>query len=158
MTSVVSNQPVVLTQRVLMVKSKEILCLPLSAHERTKLRGLRTTTCGLDVLLQLPRLGPLTPGEILIGENEFPFVKVEAAKEELIQVEASSALELAKASYHLGNRHVDLELEEQKLFLLKDPVLELMLKKRGLNLQNIRRPFYPENGAYSDVNIPHSHQ
>ena len=112
----------------------DFLLLPLSAQERTKLRGLKKTKCGLDVLLQLPRTGHLLPGEILMGENEFPLIKVEPAIEELIQVEALSSLELAKASYHLGNRHVELELQDQKLFLLKDPVLELMLKKRGLNL------------------------
>ena len=144
------NQPIVLTQRVSKAKDEKFLFLPLSAQERTKLRGLQTTACGLDVLLQLPRTGPLLPGEILIGANEFPLVKVEAAIEELIQVEAISSLELAKASYHLGNRHVELELQDQKLFLLKDPVLESMLTKRGLNLKVVNRPFHPEPGAYSD--------
>ncbi len=144
------NQTIVLTQRVSKVKDENFLFLPLSAQERTKLRGLQKTACGLDVLLQLPRTGPLLPGEILIGTNEFPVVKVEAAIEELIQVEAISSLELAKASYHLGNRHVELELQDQKLFLLKDPVLESMLTKRGLNLKVVKRPFHPEPGAYSD--------
>ncbi|WP_320674130.1 urease accessory protein UreE [Prochlorococcus sp. MIT 1341] len=145
-----ANQPILLTQRIEKVKDEKLLFLPLSAEQRTKLRGLRKTTCGINVLLQLPREGPLRPGEILTSDKKFPLIEVKAAIEELIQVESSSSLELAKASYHLGNRHVDLEIQDQQLFFLKDPVLELMLKKRGLILKNVSRPFQPESGAYSD--------
>ena len=146
----VPAKPIVLTQRVSRVHDEEYLFLPLSAQERTKLRGLQTTSCGIDVFLQLPRTGPLLPGEILLGDLSIPGVQVKAAIEELIQVEAKSSLEFAQASFHLGNRHVDIELQNKKLFLLKDPVLEEMLLKRGLSLKKIKKPFYPELGAYAN--------
>ena len=75
----------------------------------------------------------------------------------MIKVQAKTSLELAKASYHLGNRHVDLELREKNLFLLKDCVIERMLLKRGLEVTLIRRPFYPELGAYADAHAHHLH-
>ena len=53
-------------------------------------------------------------------------------------MQAKSQLELIKAAYHLGNRHVDLEIHSQKLFLLEDSVLEKMLKSRGLLVQKIQ--------------------
>ncbi len=146
-----SYQPIVLTKRDSAPKNGKYLTLPLSANERTKLRGLRKTSCGLDVLLQLPRIGPLIPGEILTGEKEYPKIKVKAAMENLIKVQADSPLELIKAAYHLGNRHVDLELHEDFLFFLNDPVLEKMLLKRGLGVYTVKKSFYPEQGAYSET-------
>ncbi len=155
---VVIDQPILITQRVSRTQSDELLSLALSAQDRNKLRGLQTTTCGRNVLLQLPRAGPLLPGEILAGEDFIPLIKVQAAIEELIEVEANSFLELAQAAYHLGNRHVEIELQDKKLFLLKDPVLERMLSSRGLNLKIIKKAFYPEVGAYSNAHNHHSHQ
>lgn len=143
-----------LTHRIPKADDEAYLILPLSAEERTKLRGLRRTTCGCAVLLKLPRTTSLIPGEVLSGENQCPKVLVEAAIEELILVRANSPLELLKAAYHLGNRHVDLELHIHQLFLLKDPVLEKMLLQRGLSVKTVKRHFYPEAGAYS---ITHHH-
>ncbi len=152
-----SNQPIVLTQRFARSKNEKRLTLPLSAEERTKLRGIRTTACGLEVLLQLPREGPLLPGEILCGDYPYPKIQVEAAIEQLIQVQSQSLLELIKAAYHLGNRHVDLELQDRQLFLLKDPVLEKLLLRRGLTLKIVKKPFYPEVGAYPIAHNTHLH-
>ena len=54
-----------------------------------------------------------------------------------------------QASYHLGNRHVDLEVQETNLFLESDPVLKKMLLERGLFVKSIRKAFFPEGGAYA---------
>ena len=91
--------------------------LELTAQERKKLRGRRMTLCGVELLLQLPREGPLIPGDLLLGENTSSRVLITAAIEDLLEVSASSTLQLMQASYHLGNRHVDLELQETNLFL-----------------------------------------
>ena len=80
-------------------------------------------------------------------------VEVIAAPEALMRVEADSALELLQAAYHLGNRHVALELHEHELLLPQDPVLEALLQQRGLVLSHCQRPFLPEGGAYGR----HSH-
>ena len=58
-------------------------------------------------------------------------------------------LALLQAAYHLGNRHVALELNTSELRLLEDPVLEAMLRQRGLKVDHVVAPFQPEAGAYS---------
>ena len=55
---------------------------------------------------------------------------------------------LLTAAYHLGNRHVALELHEHELLLLDDSVLASMLESRGLMVTRCVRPFMPEGGAY----------
>ena len=87
-------------------------------------------------------------GDVLAGEKAMPKVLIKASIEDLIAVRAKSILELLKAAYHLGNRHVELELHPNQLFFLDDPVLTQMLNKRQLNIEKVRRPFFPEQGAY----------
>ena len=129
------------------------LQLPLTADERTVLRGRRQTACGREVLLQLPRHGALKPGDWLTDQAGSVRVEIAAAPEALLRVEAGSALALLQAAYHLGNRHVALELHEQQLLLLDDPVLADMLVSRGLRVSRCCQPFAPERGAYAE----HSH-
>ena len=130
--------------------------LPLTAEERTVLRGRRSTSCGREVLLQLPRHGPLEPGDQLSNADASVWVEVEAALEDLLQVQAPTSLDLLAAAYHLGNRHVALELHDKELLLLDDSVLAAMLKGRGLVVISCRRPFLPEGGAYADHSHRHS--
>ena len=130
------------------------LQLPLTAEQRTVLRGRRRTLCGLDVLLQLPRDGALLPGDRLTDAGGGVQVEVVAAVEPLLRVQAASDLELLQAAYHLGNRHVALELHEQELLLLDDSVLQQMLESRGLMVSHCEQPFLPEGGAYGGG---HSH-
>ena len=124
------------------------LQLPLTAEQRTVLRGRRRSRCGEDLLLQLPREGPLQPGDRLMDGLRTLQVSVVAAPEPLLRVKATTGLELLQAAYHLGNRHVSLEVHPQELLLLRDSVLEAMLRSRGLELSSCERPFVPESGAY----------
>ena len=118
---------IVLDRKLKTTNKKDPLVLVLTAAERTRLRGHRQTTCGQDVLLQLPREGELMDGDLLIGTNPSIQVLVKAALEKLLVVSTNSMLELTKAAYHLGNRHVDIELRPNELFLLEDPVLADLL-------------------------------
>ena len=133
------------------------LQLPLTADERTVLRGRRRTRCGTELLLQLPRDGALQPGDLLLDGLRRLQVEVIAAPERLLRVRAASPLELLQAAYHLGNRHVPLELHEQELLLLEDSVLAVMLTSRGLQVSACERPFVPDGGAYGAVH-EHSHR
>ena len=126
-----------------------LLQLALTADERTRLRGLRQSVCGHRLLLQLPRGEALEPGEWLAASGGMARVQVLAAPEPLLLVKAANPLTLLQAAYHLGNRHVALELRPGELRLLEDPVLEQMLRHRGLNLSREVAPFLPESGAYS---------
>jgi urease accessory protein len=125
------------------------LRLPLGADERTRLRGHRRSVCGRDLVLQLERGQPLQPGEWLSGEPGSPPVRVEAAAELLLVVRATDPLDLLRAAYHLGNRHVALEVRSGELRLLEDSVLADLLEQRGLDLERCQAPFLPEAGAYA---------
>ena len=128
--------------------------LALSADERTRLRGRRHSRCGQPLVLQLPRGEPLQPGEWLGSDDGPALVQVVAATEPLLLVRAADPLELLRAAYHLGNRHVALEVTVSELRLLDDPVLADLLRQRGLQLEQRQAPFLPEGGAYAAV---HSH-
>ncbi len=142
------SSPIVLTKKLKAEKGREYLSLLLSADERTKLRGRRITSCGKELLLQLPRDGCLLDGDVLTNESTSIEVQVHAAKESLLVVSANTSLELLTAVYHLGNRHVSVELDTDRIFLLEDSVLHKMLRGRGLLVEYINRPFFPELGAY----------
>ena len=120
------------------------LLLPLSADERSRLRGHRRSACGRDLVLQLERGEPLQPGEWLSGAAGDPPVRVEAAAEPLLLVRSLDPLDLLRAAYHLGNRHVALEVRSGELRLLEDPVLADLLVRRGLLLEHRQAPFVPE--------------
>ncbi len=128
------------------------LRLALGAEERTGLRGLRHSSCGRALLLQLPRGEALVPGELLAPAEGEQLVQVEAAPEALLRVRANRPLALLQAAYHLGNRHVAMEIHTDELRLLRDSVLAHLLEHRGLAVEAMVAPFYPESGAYG-----HSH-
>ncbi|MFM7675755.1 MAG: hypothetical protein ACKO5F_09250 [Synechococcus sp.] len=71
-------------------------------------------------------------------------------------VRSSDPLALLQAAYHLGNRHVALEIGPDELRLLWDPVLAHLLEHRGLQLLRIEAPFLPEAGAYG-AGTGHAH-
>lgn len=133
------------------------LRLPLRADERTSLRGHRRSACGRDLLLQLPRGAALEPGDRLTPEAGGPLVLVEAADEPLLVVRAADPLALLQAAYHLGNRHVAMELHGDQLRLGVDNVLEELLRQRGLTVERMTGPFRPEPGAYEPSGHAHGH-
>ncbi|MFM7170704.1 MAG: urease accessory protein UreE [Cyanobium sp.] len=151
--------PLVLTRRLGVAtpaqRSEGVLRLPLTAEERTRLRGHRRSCCGRDLVLQLPRGAALEPGEWLALEDGVALVRVEPAAEEVLVVRGGNPLELLQAAYHLGNRHVALELRAEELRLLVDPVLEQLLRHRGLEVGRAVEAFLPESGAYGSA--PHAH-
>ena len=135
--------------------SGESLVLELTAEERTRLRGLRRSRCGQEFLLQLPRGEALRPGEWLATPDGLARVRVEPAAEPLLLVRADGPLPLLRAAYHLGNRHVALEVRPGELRLLADPVLEGLLRQRGLDVRHGCEPFQPEAGAYGGESEHH---
>lgn len=150
--------PIVLTRRLAASAAGEPapLILELTADERSRLRGLRHSRCGTALLLQLPRGEALQPDEWLATADGRPRVRLAAAPEPLLLVRAATSLELLRAAYHLGNRHVAMEIQAQELRLLDDPVLADLLTRRGLQLERRCEPFRPESGAYAGVG-GHSH-
>ena len=146
-----SNDGVIILDRRIEASATEgVLQLPLTAEQRRVFRGRRQTRCGCTVLLQLPRCGVLWPGEQLTDAAQSLRVEVTAAPEALLKVMADSPRALLQAAYHLGNRHVALEVHDRELLLLNDVVLSRMLEARGLRLTRCTGPFAPEAGAYGE--------
>ena len=135
----------------------EPLQLLLAADERTSLRGHRRSACGRDLLLQLPRGAALRPGERLLSDDGAVQVQVQAAPEPVMQVRSADPLALLQAAYHLGNRHVAMELHADRLVVLQDPVLAELLRQRGLTVDLLQLPFQPEAGAYEGLGHHHAH-
>ena len=131
------------------------LRLPLDADQRTSLRGHRRSACGHDLVLQLPRGTALQPGELLCSQDGSLLVQVEAAAEPVMEVRSADPLALLQAAYHLGNRHVAMELHVDRLVLLQDSVLADLLRQRGLKVELRELPFQPEAGAYEGLGHHH---
>jgi urease accessory protein len=122
--------------------------LLLTAEERTRTRHPFTTESGVDVYLQIDRGTSLRSGDRLQSADESLVVEVIAKPEPIVEVTTDRSLALLEAAYHLGNRHVPLEISTTHLYLLPDPVLQDLLIQRGLTVSAVIRPFQPQAGAY----------
>ncbi|BCL35067.1 urease accessory protein UreE [Nostoc sp. MS1] len=124
------------------------LTLALTAEERTRSRHRFEVEDGKVVFLRLPRGTVLRDGDILQDETNENLIRVVAKPEPVLTVIASTPLLLMRAAYHLGNRHVPVEITSNYLRLLPDPVLRTMLEHMGLEITAEVLPFQPELGAY----------
>ena len=122
------------------------LRLPFESRQKSRLRTKLVS--GEDVGLRLPR-GEILRGGDLVTASDGRVIKVVAEAEKLLHVECNSPADLAKAAYHLGNRHVPVQVGEGFLRLSADHVLGEMLTKLGAKVSEIQAPFEPEAGAYS---------
>ncbi len=125
------------------------LKLTLSSDERGILRGKRLTDCDQEIILQLPRKGKLNDGDILSTNMSNFYVEIIAKTEDLIEISSDSKIELIKTAYHLGNRHVEVEIEESILLTKNDYVIKNMLLNFKVDVKNTKKKFFPEKGAHS---------
>ena len=131
-----------------------ILRLPYATRQRSRFRA--ELTDGTEVGVILPRGQVLRGGEFLAGTSG-SVVRVEAAEEPVSEVHSSDTLLLTRASYHLGNRHVPLELGPGWLRYLHDHVLDAMVQGLGMSVRFTQAPFEPESGAYAGHESAHHH-
>jgi urease accessory protein len=121
------------------------LTLPFERRRRSRQR-LRLDD-GREAALLLPRGTVLRGGDRLRAE-EGELVVVRAAAEEVSTAFTADPLRLARAAYHLGNRHVALQISAGRLRYARDHVLDRMLEEMGLQVCHETAPFEPEGGAY----------
>ncbi|MEG5066027.1 urease accessory protein UreE [Microcoleus sp. B3-A4] len=126
--------------------------LQMTADDRTRSRHGFETNTGERLHLSLPRGTVLRDRDLLQSEDGSCLVLVSAKPEPVLTARASSPLLLMRAAYHLGNRHVAVEIADNYLRLSPDSVLHGMLEKMGLEVTEEIVPFQPEMGAYG-----HSH-
>jgi len=121
------------------------LLLPFDLRQRSRLRV--TLQSGLEAALMLDRGTILRGGDLLKAEDG-RVVQIVAANEPVTRVTAASQQALMGAAYHLGNRHVPLQVGDGWLLLEQDHVLKDMLLGLGMTLTDEQAPFEPEAGAY----------
>ncbi|HUK39541.1 MAG TPA: hypothetical protein VLX11_00805, partial [Candidatus Acidoferrales bacterium] len=108
------------------------LLLTFDLRRKNRLRA--TLANGTEAALFLPRGSVLHDGDILEAEDG-TLIRVEAAPENLLLVTAETPLALMRAAYHLGNRHIPVQLGENFLKLETDPVLREMLLQLGVTVR-----------------------
>ena len=123
--------------------------LTLSSNERRILRGKRLTDCDQELILQLPREGKLNDGDILSTNESNFYVEIIAKTENLIEITSKSKIELIKTAYHLGNRHVEVEIKEDILLTKCNHIIINMLQNFNIDIVNTKKKFFPERGAHS---------
>ncbi len=122
--------------------------LTLTFDQRRHSRARVRLDDGTEAGLMLPRGTPLAHGTRL-RDDAGRLVVVQAAPETLSSVESTDPLAIARAAYHLGNRHVALEIAPGRLRYQHDHVLDDLVRTLGLRVDVIEAPFQPEPGAYS---------
>jgi urease accessory protein len=119
----------------------------LDAAERHRRRVALTGERGTAFLLDLPHATALKDGDGLVLEDG-AIVCVAGKPEPLVEIAAQNPQELARLAWHIGNRHVDMQVLGDRLRIRRDHVLEDMLRRLGARLICIEAPFNPEPGAY----------
>ena len=125
--------------------ASEQLVLPFELRQRSRLRA--TTVSGTELALLLPRGTVLRDGDRLRAVNGL-IIAVQAATESVSTARSDDAAQLARVCYHLGNRHVPLQVGAGWLRYLADHVLDQMVTELGLAVVHEQAAFEPEAGAY----------
>jgi len=126
------------------------LSLPFELRQKSRLRTALST--GEEVGINLERGYILRGGDQLLTADG-RVIEVVAAPEQVSVVTSTDPLQLARAAYHLGKRHVSVQIGQGWLSYLYDHVLDDMIRGLGLSVKQDTMPFEPEAGAYSG----HSH-
>jgi urease accessory protein len=129
--------------------------LVLTFELRRKSRLRTALQSGEEVGLFLDRGAVLRGGDCLIADDG-RIVRVVAAPEAVMELRSSDPASLARAAYHLGNRHCPVEIGANSIRFPADRVLAEMLLAMGFEVAAISAPFEPEAGAYAAGHHHHS--
>ena len=133
------------TERDSTTNARERLVLPFERREKARQRARLES--GREVGIRLPRGTVLRGGDRLRAANGL-LVEIVAAPERVSTVRCATPRDLARTAYHLGNRHVALEVGDDWVRYLADHVLDAMIEQLGLAVVHELQPFEPEAGAY----------
>ena len=122
---------------------------------RFRRRILLATEAGREVLLDLAQATRLRHGDGLLLDSG-SVVAVQARSERLAEIHAHSDAELVRIAWHLGNRHLPVQLCGERIRIRADHVIEAMVEQLGGHVAHLDAPFDPEAGAYAG-GAPHRH-
>ena len=135
------------------VITNKVLTLPFELRQKSRLKAALND--GTEVGLMLPRGLVLRGGDCVRAEDGM-IIRIVAAPENVSTARHTDLLQLARASYHLGNRHVALQVGDGWLRYQHDHVLDDMVRGLGLDVIQQSAAFEPEGGAYGDHTHTHS--
>jgi urease accessory protein len=139
---------------------KRAATITLDWDVRQKSRFESTDSAGRQVGIFLQRGQVVRGGDVLVGEDG-SLLKVLAAPQAVLRIthcsEHGTPFDLTRAAYHLGNRHVPIELQADHLKIEPDHVLADMLRAMHLIVHEVQDSFEPENGAYGENGGGHHH-
>lgn len=130
------------------------LILPFESRQKSRLRT--TLDTGEEAGLMLERGTLLRGGDCLLA-SDGRVIEVIAAPEDVSVVTAADPWQLARAAYHLGNRHISVQVGSGWLRYLHDHVLDDMVRGLGFIVTKEQQPFEPEAGAYSHSGAGNTH-
>jgi urease accessory protein len=146
----------ILATSIVAPENKALDSISLTFDQREKSRLRAKTRGGEELGLQL-RVGTMLSHGDKLQLTDGRIVEVHAAEESLHEVRANGATQLARIAYHIGNRHVPLQVNDDHLLMLPDHVLKAMVEGLGGTVREVTRPFQPESGAYGHSHVHHSH-
>ena len=120
----------------------------LGADDRHRRRLVMTGEAGTRFLLDLPQAAMLRDGDGLVLDDG-SIVRVVGKPEPLVEIAAASAADRLRIAWHIGNRHIEVQVVGDRLRIRRDHVIEAMLVGLGAHLTAIEAPFDPEQGAYA---------
>jgi len=123
--------------------------LPFESRQKSRLKTKLVS--GEEVGLILPR-GEILRGGDLVTASDGRVIEIVAEPEKVLHIETK---DLARVAYHLGNRHVPVQVGEGFLRITEDHVLEEMVQKLGAKVSHLEAPFEPEAGAYAGAHHQH---
>lgn len=126
----------------------------LESSERTLRRKLLTLQHGDSVLVDFAKPVALQDRDCLILDDD-RLVEIIAAEEALLEVRGRSPQHLMQLAWHIGNRHLEAQIEPGRILIRRDHVIAHMLQHQGASVAEVREPFSPEQGAY---HAGHSHE
>ncbi len=119
--------------------------LPFDSRQKSRLRTQLAS--GEEVALMLPRGEILRGGDLAVA-SDGRVIEVVAEPEKVLHITCKTPQDLTRAAYHLGNRHVPVQVGDGFLRIAADHVLEEMVKGLGATIRPMEAPFEPEAGAY----------
>ena len=134
------------------VKVHGELHLPFERREKSRQRAVLAS--GEEVALELPRGQVLRGGDWLVA-SDGRVIEVVASPERVLHVECDTPEALARVAYHLGNRHVPVQVGAGWLRIVEDHVLARMFEALGARYCALEASFEPEAGAYAGAHHHH---
>jgi len=122
---------------------------------RFRRRIMLTTLLGAEIMIDFPQAIRLRDGDGL--QFECGIVRVCAKPEDLMEIHAHDDADLIRIAWHLGNRHLPVQLLGNRIRIRTDHVISEMVTRLGGHVENIQAPFDPEAGAYAGGGHHHHH-